>query len=448
MSKKNFPGGVHPNDGKAITNSIAIRKAPLLKEYIVPLSQHIGAPAKCIVEVGQHVLRGEKIAEAGGFVSVPIHAPTSGEVVGITKASKDPVNSITGPTGAMIPAVTIVSDGEDKAAEPLTPINWETASVDELKARVLEAGVVGMGGAAFPTHVKLSPPPGKNIDTLIINAAECEPFLTADHRQMLEYAEQIITGTKIIQKILGVENVYIGIENNKQDAIELMQKTAGDAMKVVGLRTIYPQGSEKQLIYSLTGRKVPTANLPMEAGCVVQNSGTAFAIYEAIVDGKPLYERVTTITGSPVVDPGNWWLRVGTPLKDALTMAKGVKDPNDVGKIILGGPIMGFAQSNLDVPVMKNCSGILLIPRNEVFQYEENPCIRCSRCIEACPMDLMPSTMGVQIEKERFDMAEETDVMDCIECGCCSYVCPTNRPLVQLFRRGKAAVNANRRKQS
>ncbi len=454
IKKKAFSGGVHPHDGKELTNTKNIKIAPLMKEYAVSLSQHIGAPAKAIVKVGDTVLKGQKIAEANGFVSVPIHAPTSGTIISKNKKTsaggrmEGGVDSVIGPTGALVPMLTISADGEDTPCNDLEPIlSWQDCKPEDLKQRVLDAGIVGMGGAAFPTHVKLSPPPSQNIDTLVINASECEPYLSADHRQMLEDTKGIIEGILIIKSILGIQKVCIGIESNKPDAIKAMQEESRKHNIVVtALPTMYPQGSEKQLIYAITGRKVPMGKLPMETGCVVQNIGTAFAIYEAVVKGKPLYERITTITGSPIVNPSNWRLRVGTSLADALTLAEGVKNPDDIGKVILGGPMMGMAQFSLDVPIMKNTSGILLLNKQEVTLYTSGPCIRCGSCINVCPQSLMPSTMGVQIEKERFELAEETNIMNCIECGCCSYVCPSHRPLVQLFRRGKSEIQANNRK--
>ena len=448
---KIFPGGVHPNDGKSLAKDEAIKVAPLLKEYVVPLSQHIGAPAKLIVAKGDKVLKGQKIAEAGGFVSVPIHAPTSGEITSIGKSQitgeMTAVTNCIGPTGTLMASVTITADGEDKEGYELEPMtNWREVSGDDLKKRCCEAGIVGLGGAAFPSHVKLSPPPEKNIKYLILNGAECEPYLTADHRLMLEEAEKMIEGILMMKKILGVEKVIIGIENNKPDAIAHMKTVAKEGIEVKGLRVMYPQGSEKQLIYALTGEKVPTGGLPMEAGCVVQNVGTAVALCEAVVDGKPLFERITTITGDPIVKPGNWKLRIGSPIGEVLKLAGGVKDPNDVGKILLGGPMMGMAQFSLEVPIMKNASGLLLLTRAQVSQYTSGPCIRCGKCVDVCPMNLMPATMSVQAEKERFELCEEWNVMDCVECGCCAFVCPSHRPLVQLYRRAKAVINQERRK--
>lgn len=447
-----FPGGVHPNDGKALSAGSAIQQAPIFDQYIVPLTQHIGAPSKLLVREGDRVLKGQPISEANGFVSAPIHSPTSGIVKGIgktgTTGEMTAVNNCIGPTGTLVAAVTIEADGEDEACEPMPAIEWKEAEPKEIINRIREAGIVGMGGAAFPTSVKLSPPPDKTIDTLILNGAECEPYLTADHRLMLEESEKIISGALITAKALKVDKVILGIEDNKPDAIELMTKVAAGRIEVKSFPVMYPQGAEKQLILACTGRKVPQGKLPMETGCVVQNVGTMVAVHEAIIDGKPLYERITTVTGSPVVNCGNWKLRIGTPIKKVLELAGGVKADVPVGKIILGGPMMGMAQYSLDVPIMKNASGLLLLAKDEIVQYESDPCLRCGKCVDVCPMNLMPATMSVQSEKERYEMAEATNIMDCIECGCCSYACPSRRPLVQLFRQAKSSINAQRRKNS
>ncbi len=447
-----FPGGVHPKDGKSISFSMPIQSAPLLEEYTIPLSQHIGTPAQPIVKRGQRVLKGQKIAEATDNISAHIHAPTSGE---ITSVSKHPITgemlamtNCIGPAGHMVSSLVITSDGEDKEGFTLMPIEeWQSIDKKILLERIKEAGIVGMGGAAFPTHVKLNPPQGKRPDTLIINGAECEPFLTADHRLMLEEPEKIIEGILMMKYILGAKTVYIGIERNKPDAIKTMKKHLREGIEVRELRVLYPQGSEKQLIYALTKRKVRMGTLPMEVNCIVQNIGTAFAVFEAIVMGKPLFERITTITGEPVVRPGNWRLRIGTSIGDALKMAGGVKDPEKVGKILIGGPMMGLAQFSLDTPIMKSGSGVTLLNKDEIVQYTSVPCIRCGRCVDVCPMNLMPSTMSIQAMKERFDLLEEWHVMDCLECGCCSYVCPSQRPLVQLFRLGKSHVLKKRQRE-
>jgi len=432
-----FFGGVHPPEGKSLASACAIRPAPLFERYVVPLHQHIGAPPELLVKKNDRVLKGQVIAKPGGFVSAAIHAPTSGKVTAIDERLSF--------TGARVPVVEITSDGEDAPDESLAPISdWENASADVLRERIAEAGIVGMGGAAFPTHVKLSPPANKPIDVLIINGVECEPFLTADHRLMVEEPDRIIRGVRIIARILGAREVYIGIEDNKPDAVEVMSEQTKDLpIEVVALPVRYPQGAEKQLIYALTGRRVPTGGLPMDVGCVVQNVGTAAAVGDAVLEGKPLYERVTTITGTPAARPGNWRFRVGTLLRDALAVAGGVK--SDPAKIIFGGPMMGITVYSLDVPLVKSTSGVLMLAPEEIFQYRSAPCIRCGRCVDACPMNLLPGTLSIEIESERFDLTEEHHVLDCIECGCCAYVCPSHRPLVQHFRRAKSEIMARRR---
>lgn len=430
-----FYGGVHPLESKT-ASTVAIVSAPLLATYVVPLQQHIGVPAKPVVQKGDKVLRGQLLGEPGGFISAAVHAPTSGTV--------KELGSCLGPAGNQIPAVILESDGEDLAAEAMAVLDWRNASPDELKKRIAEAGIVGMGGAAFPSVVKLSPPPNKTIDTLILNGVECEPCLTADHRLMLEKPDQVLIGAQITARVLGVKRVIIAIEENKADAVALLQeKAVGSQVEVRALRVRYPQGAEKQLIYALTGRKVPSGGLPMDVSCVVQNVGTAAAICEAVCEGRPLYERVTTVTGTPLLAPGNWRFRVGTPYAEAIKLAGGVKE--DPVKIISGGPMMGMAVYSLDIPIMKNCSGILLLTADEVRQYESNPCIRCGRCNDTCPMGMMPGILSVQIEKERFELAEQWHVLDCIECGCCAFGCPAGRPLVQHMRRAKAEVMTARK---
>ena len=433
-----FKGGVHPKEGKELSCGKEIQEAPLLDKYTVILHQHIGAPPQLVVEKGAEVKKGQLLAEAGGFVSAPVHSPTSGTVSAIVE--------IPGPMGAKMKAVEITADGKDEMGSSLEPIaDWKHTAADDLKQRVADAGIVGMGGAAFPTFVKLSPPKGKNIDILILNGAECEPYLTADHRLMLESTESLLEGAAILAKILEVKTVYIGIEKNKPDAIKILSEKAGEhGIKIKGLRVRYPQGAEKQLIYALTGRKVPAGGLPMDVGCVVQNVGTAVAVKEAVTEGKPLIERITTVTGEPIVNPGNWKFRIGTPLSKALELAGGIK--YQPAKVILGGPMMGFAQKNLDVTLMKNASGILLLSTEDVTQYTSDPCIRCGKCVDACPMDLLPSTLSTAAENEVFEMTEEYNIMDCMECGSCSYVCPAHRPLVQHFKRAKAEVAAKKRK--
>ena len=433
-----FKGGVHPeNDGKALSADAAIRTAPLLERYEVIVPQNVGASPKVIVQKGDTVKKGQMLAEAAGFVSVPLHAPTSGTVEGIVE--------IDGPMGLPVPAVAIVADGQDEWGELPEKLDWRNCDGALLKERIAAAGIVGMGGAAFPSHVKLSPPPDKKIDFLVLNGAECEPYLTADHRVMLETPEKVLTGAAIMGRILGVEQIYIGVEVNKPDAIEAMLARAEEyRIGIVGLKVQYPQGAEKQLIYAVTGRKVPAGGLPMDAGCVVQNVGTAAAVCDAVTQGWPLIERVTTITGTPVRTPGNWRLRLGTPILKAMEFAGGVT--REPGKIILGGPMMGFAQKSLGVTVMKNTSGILLLAPEEVVQYDSTACIRCGQCLRACAMGISPGPLSTAIESEQFDLALQNHVMDCMECGSCAYVCPAHRPLVQHFRRAKAEIRNRMKK--
>lgn len=438
MSAHKFKGGIHPLEGKELTAGKELRIAPLFDKYIVPVRQSIGAPPTLTVKKGDTVKKGQRIAEPGGFVSVPLHSPVCGTVGDIVE--------ITGVTGASEQAVEIIADGTDEWDTGLDPIpNWADTEKDVLKKRILDAGIVGMGGAAFPTHVKLSPPPEKNIDTLIVNGAECEPFLTADHRLMLTRTEEALIGIAIAAKILKVSRIFVGVEDNKMDAIEKMTTAAAKfKITVVPLHVKYPQGAEKQLIYALTGRQVLEGGLPMDVGCVVMNIGTAAAVHDAVVLGHPLIERITTVTGTPVVDPANYLARIGTPIRKLLELCGGVKE--NPAKVIMGGPMMGFAQSNIDVPVAKNSSGVLLMVPEEIEQFEGNPCIRCSRCVKACPMNLLVPTLSTMIEAGEFAMAEQNYVMDCVECGTCAYICPAKRPLVQHFRRAKAEILAKRRK--
>jgi len=439
MSNKprKFKGGVHPNDSKALSAAKAVVNAPLLDKYTVIVHQNIGAPPELLVKKGDVVKKGALLAKAAGFVSVPLHAPTSGTVTAIDKCA--------GPTGISVPSIQITADGADEWGSPFEPItDWQSAEPADLKQRVWDAGIVGMGGAGFPAHVKLSPQ--KPVDTLILNGAECEPYLTADHRLMLEQAEDVVLGAAILARILGLETATIGVEDNKPDAIGALSKVAGKYnIKVQGLPVNYPQGAEKQLIYTLAGREVPIGGLPMDVGCVVQNVASAVAVADAVVKGLPSIERITTVTGEPLVNPGNWRFRLGTPISKAIELAGGVKV--QPAKLLLGGPMMGFAQSSLDVTVMKNTSGILLIPAEQVSQYTSEPCIRCGRCVECCPMDILPATISQAVENERFDLAAKLNVLACIECGSCSYVCPSHRPLNQHFKRAKAEILAARRKE-
>jgi electron transport complex protein RnfC len=425
-----FSGGVHPADNKRLTAHKATVPAAIPKRVIIPLSQHIGAPTKALVVIGQEVKKGEKIGETTGFVSAPVHASVSGKVVAL--------GNFPHILGADLPAVVIESDGKDEWVGGLkeTP-DYMTLSADELKKLVQDAGIVGMGGATFPTHVKLSPPKEKPIDVLILNGAECEPYLTSDHRLMLEKSKEIIEGLKILMRILNVSKGHIGIEANKPDAIEAMTNAAAGSpeIKVWPLKVKYPQGAEKMLIKVVSGRTVPAGGLPMDVGVVVQNVGTAEAIYNAVRYGRPLIERYVTVTGRGVKDPKNFLVRIGTPFSQLIEEAGGLTD--EAAKVVAGGPMMGMSQYTLDVPVIKGTSGITVLPRNEVSTNGYGPCIRCGRCIDVCPMKLQPSYIGLYIEKGHYQDAKDYNLMDCFECGSCSFVCPANRPMVQWVKKAK-----------
>ncbi len=434
---KTFHGGVHPDDGKALSKACPIETMALPSEVALPVRQHIGAPAKIIVSKGDQVKKGQVVAEAGGFVSAPVHATVSGTVKAI-EARYTPV-------GMKVDCVVIENDGEDKWLEGLnSPRDYESMGPDDMKKAIGDAGIVGLGGAAFPTHVKLSPPKEKPIDYVILNGVECEPFATCDHRLMLERTEDIVKGLQILMNVLGCKKGAIGIELNKPDAIKAM-KAAVKGIKgvtVEGLKVKYPQGGEKQLIYAVTKRKVPAGGLPMDVGCVVQNTGTALAVYEAVALNKPLVSRVVTVTGNGVQKPSNFETRFGTPFSFMLENAGGLKDT--AKKLINGGPMMGISQFTDEVPVMKGTSCILVLDDKQVDLGEEQPCISCGRCVEVCPMNLLPTTLARYVEHENFAMAGEYGAFDCIECGCCTYICPSKRKLLEHIKFGKATLNRMR----
>ena len=439
MNLKTFPGGIHPHDFKEYSKNASIETLPLPSKVIIPLSQHIGAPSKAIVKVGDEVLAGQKIAEAGGFVSVPQHASIAGKITKITEFPH--------PTGTYSMAIEISGNGKDEWIELTDDENYLELSSEEMKNRIAEAGICGMGGAGFPTHVKLSPPKEKPIDTVILNGVECEPFLTADYRLMLEKTEEILNGLKILMKIVGAEKGIIGIEANKPDAISKMKELTENErnISVVALKLKYPQGAEKQLIYATTGRKVPNkGGLPMDVKVVVQNVGTAVAVYEAVRYKKPLVERVITVSGKIVNNPKNIKARIGTLFSNLLEFAGGTK--TEIGKVISGGPMMGFAIPTLETPMTKGSSGLLLFDKEEARISEESVCLRCGRCVDVCPMNLVPSLIAANVRYEDWEMAEKYGVMDCIKCGSCAYVCPSHIKLIQWIDIGKLKISELKRK--
>ena len=432
---KTFPvGGVHPPENK-LTAGIAIQHLPLPASVAIPVSQHIGEPAVVIVNKGDRVKTGQMIAQSKGFVSSNIHSSVSGTV--------NKIDTVIDPTGFRQTAVFIDTEGDDwietidRSDE--TPVEV-ILSPEEIVKKCLESGIVGLGGATFPSHVKLTVPAGKRCDTLIINGAECEPYLTSDHRLMLEKGKEILIGTTILMKALKVSKAIIGIENNKTDAIDHLTRLSSEfqGITVYPLKVKYPQGAEKQLIKALINREVPSGRLPLDVNTIVHNVGTAFAVYEAVQKNKPLFERVVTITGKSLSKPGNYFVRTGTPVRSLIEAAGGL--PEDTGKIVSGGPMMGKALPNIDVPVVKGTSGIVLIPRSESERMEIQPCIRCAKCVSACALNLEPYLLMTLSEKGEFERAERERITDCMECGSCSYTCPAGRPLLDYIRLGKSTV--------
>lgn len=440
MAKKTFEGGAHPPEFKHYSENSALETLPAPESVIVPVIQHLGAPATPLVAKKDEVKMGQKLADPGGFVSVPCHSPVSGTVKN--------VKNFPHPFGRSVLAVEITNDGEDTPDHDMSlDPDYLKLSPDEMKNRIKEAGLAGMGGAAFPTHVKLSPPAEYPIDTTIINGAECEPYLTADHRVMLEQGLDVLKGLEIINKILQPKQSFIGIESNKPDAFKVMTDLAKDfpGVDVVMLPVKYPQGAEKQLISALTGREVPSGGLPMNVGCLVHNVGTAVSIYEAVAFNKPLMERVVTVTGPGIKTPKNIRARIGTMFADLIEFAGGYND--GVAKLISGGPMMGMALHTDMVPVIKGTSGILVLDEKTAKLDEPKPCIACSRCLEVCPMKLTPTLIATYVEYDRIEEAGDTHILDCIECGSCTYICPTKRNLVHLIKVGKIELGALRRKQ-
>ena len=428
-------GGIHPKENK-LSAGVKIVPAPLPKEVIIPLGMHIGAPAMACVAKGDEVKVGTLIAKSSGFVSANIYSSVAGKV---TK-----IDSVFDASGYKKPAIIISVAEEDVWEESIdrSPELVRECSLDAkaIIDKINEAGIVGLGGATFPTHVKLSPPPGSKAEVLIINAVECEPYLTSDHQLMLEHGEEILVGCTILMKALSVDKCIIGVENNKPDAIKHLSGLCAQykGIEVMPLKVQYPQGGEKQLIDAVLSKQVKSGALPISTGAVVQNVGTIYAVYEAIQKNKPLLERVVTVTGKSLDKPANYLARIGTPLKTLIEASGGI--PENTGKIIGGGPMMGKALLSADLPVTKGTSGILLISQEESVRKPMRACIRCAKCVNVCPMGLNPTFLMVDTQQQDWERAERGHIVDCIECGSCSFTCPSNRPLLDFIRMGKQQV--------
>lgn len=439
MAKFTFVGGVHPHDGKELSKNKPIKEFWPTGEMVYPLSQHIGAPAKAIVAKGDQVLRGQKIAEAGGFVSAPIYASASGTVKAIEPRRVA--------TGDMVMSIVLDNDGKFEAVET----EEVTRNVDELTREeiidaIKEAGVVGMGGAGFPTHVKLSPKDPNKIDYVIANCAECEPYLTSDYRRMLEAPEELIGGLKVQLKLFPNATAIIGIEDNKMDCVELMKKLTANEPRILvkTLRTKYPQGGERQLIYATTKRRLNSKMLPADVGCVVNNMDSMTAIYQAVVHNKPLIERIVTVTGDAIKEPQNFRVPIGTNYEELIEAAGGfIEDPE---KVISGGPMMGFSLFELKIPTTKTSSSILCFEKDEVSKLEPSACINCGRCSEACPSRIMPGILADLADHHKEEEFVKKDGLECIECGCCSFVCPAKKPLTQSIKSMRKIMLAKRKK--
>lgn len=442
MNLKNltFKGGVNVPHYKELSEKAPLERAVEPEVVTIPLHQHTGAPCEPLVKPGDEVKVGQKIGQSDAFVSAPVHSSVSGKVKSITPMAI--------PTGLTVNCVVIESDGENQVHESVKPRgNLEELSSKEIIDIIKEAGITGMGGAGFPTYVKLSPPSDKKIDTIIINGAECEPYLTADHKLMLNEAEKIVFGVKAIMKAVNVENAIIAIENNKPDAIKLLEKVSENEanIKVASLKVKYPQGDEKRLISATLGRAVPSGGLPMDVGAIVCNVSTTKAIADAVLEGKPLYERIVTVTGNGIKEPKNLIAKIGTPFKDLIAQCGGFNEGSP-GKIVMGGPMMGISQFTIDVPVIKGSGGILVLTEEEAKPVPMGPCIKCGKCVEVCPVNLQPLYLSSYSLKDKFDKAEELHALDCVECGGCSYICPAKRPLVESIRVAKREIISKRKR--
>ncbi|MDD3806948.1 MAG: electron transport complex subunit RsxC [Candidatus Marinimicrobia bacterium] len=441
MKLRTFKKGIHLNEYKEFSQDKKIEKLPLPQRVYIPLQQHIGAPCEPLVKKGETVKTGQMIGRSSAYVSAPIHASITGEVKAIDKFPH--------PLGMRVEMIHIERTSEDDEWEYLPiPKNWEKMPRVEVIKLINDAGIVGMGGAGFPTHVKLNPPPDKKIDSFILNGVECEPYLTSDHRLMVEYTDQILKGMHIIMSLLNVKNGYIGIENNKPDAIEIMSQRVNDLgypYQVVPLEVKYPQGAEKLLIKSVLNRNVPVGGLPMDVGVVVNNVATAKAVADAVLEGIPLIERVTTVTGDGIINPKNVLTRIGTPFSDLIDFCGGLKDETTM--VFMGGPMMGQAQYDLSIPIIKAAGGIVCNTSKMVKMVEHYPCIRCGACVDACPMYLLPTRLAKLTEHKKYEEADKLGIQTCIECGSCAFSCPAHIPLVQWIRVGKMRVSELKLKQ-
>lgn len=433
MSPKTFYGGVHPKEYKELTENLSFEIFPSPEEIILPLSQHIGKEASPQVKKGDEVKIGQLVAKAEGFVSAPIHTSVAGKVISVGKEQTS--------SGFPKDSIVIKTNGTvDSEKFLFQTLNADTITPDEIRERVALAGIVGQGGAAFPTSVKLTPPKDKIIEVVILNGCECEPYLTRDYRFMIERPDDLISGLKLIMKALSVNRGVIGIEDNKPKAIELLSSKVKfePGLKVIALKTKYPQGAEKMLIKAVMGREVPPGKLPMDVGAVIQNIGTAIAIHDAVVEGEVLITAALTVSGKGIKNPKNLIVPVGTSIQNVIDFCGGVTE--DAVKVVVGGPMMGVAQFDLNVPVMKATSGILVLTKDEVAENPETPCLRCGQCVGVCPLSLMPTKLARYSQLKRFADAEGAGITVCMECGTCAYTCPANIPLVQWIRLGKQKV--------
>ncbi len=429
---KSFPaGGVHPHGNKEYTSHLPIKNAPIPSRPIIPLHQHMGKPAQCVVDVDDELREGMLIGKADGFFSSNVHSPVPGRVAELV--------DIYLPNGIKSRAVVAELEGEfDRSGKSRETRQWESLSGKELLDKIQEMGIVGLGGATFPAHMKYFIREGLKAEYFVVNGVECEPYLTSDHRLMLEKTKEILEGIKIVRKVLGSEKVIIGVEANKPEAVTVMTQAVEEAkldFRVQVLNVKYPQGDEKLLLKALTGREVPSGGLPIDIGAVVTNVGTIYSIYEAVVFDKPVIERFVTVTGSIIRNPANLKVRIGTPVRDLIEECGGFTEMP--GKLVSGGPMMGFTLSDVDVPVTKGTSGIVALSKREASVQTETNCIRCGQCIQSCPFGLNPTALFRLIDHQEYDSALSEGLMDCKECGCCGYVCPAGIPLVQGMKLGK-----------